>query len=385
MTSFLIRNIQIAMPDGSVIDGEIFVEDGKIATVSSEFIEDSALERMDGQGCLVLPGFIDVHIHGADGADFMDGSEESFENIATAVPSEGTTSFLATTLTQSENDIAKAIDAGRRFMEQNESGAEMLGFHLEGPFIHPEQAGAQPVEFIRKPSFDVLERWFGEALDHLKIVTLAPECDVGLEMTERLAECGIIVSGGHTKATFADIRQAAERGLSHLTHFGNAMSGLHHREIGAVGAGFLLEQLHCEVIADGIHLSSDMMRLIYKSIGPERIILITDSMRAKGLPDGSYTLAGQDVQVVGAKATLLDGTLAGSVLKMDEAVRMMRDIGANLSDLIRMSSTNAAKRLGVFDRKGSIEIGKDADLVLLDAEFQVQATICRGKVCFSRK
>jgi N-acetylglucosamine-6-phosphate deacetylase len=374
------------MPDGSTMEGEIFVENGKIGTVSDESKEGFSGKRMDGLGCIVLPGFIDIHIHGANGDDFMDGTEESFEKIAKALPKEGTTSFLATTLTQSDDDIVKAIEAGGTFMARNETGAEMLGFHLEGPFIHSEQAGAQPVEFIRKPSFVLLERWFGEKIGHLKVVTLAPECDEGLQVTRRLADQGIIVSAGHTKATFADITLALEHGISHLTHFGNAMSGLHHREIGTVGAGFLLEQLHCEVIADGIHLSEDMLRLIYKTIGPERMILITDSMRAKGLPEGSYTLAGQRVDVVDAKATLKNGTLAGSVLKMDEAVRMMRKVGnCTLLDLMRMSSSNAAKRLGVFDRKGSIEVGKDADLVLINTDFQVQATICRGKVSFSRE
>lgn len=385
MISLLIHNIQIAMPDGRVMDGEIVVENGKIATVSHVAIEDFVGNLMDGQGCLVLPGFIDIHIHGADGADFMDGDDDSYERIASALPKEGTTSFLATTLTQSEDDIAKAVDAGRRFMERNEIGAEMLGFHLEGPFIHPEQAGAQPVEFIQKPSFALLEGWFGKELGHLKVVTLAPECDEGLDMTRRLKERGIIVSAGHTKASFEEIKHAVNHGLSHLTHFGNAMSGLHHREIGVVGAGLLLNQLYCEVIADGIHLSEDMLRLLYKQIGPERIILITDSMRAKGLPNGLYTLAGQDVNVVGLKATLADGTLAGSVLKMDQAVRMMQSVGADLPDLIRMSSSNAAKRLGVFERKGSIEVGKDADLVLMDADFQVRTTICRGKVSYSRE
>lgn len=380
MTSLLIHNIQIAMPDGRVMDGEIVVENGKIAIVSEGAIEGFSGTRMDGQGCFALPGFIDIHIHGADGADFMDGDDDSFERIASALPKEGTTSFLATTLTQSEDDIAKAVDAGRRFMEQNETGAEMLGIHLEGPFIHPEQAGAQPVEFIQKPSFALLEEWFGKELRHLKVVTLAPDCDEGLDMTRRLMERGIIVSAGHTKASFEEIKHAVNYGLSHLTHFGNAMSGLHHREIGVVGAGFLLDQLRCEVIADGIHLSEDMLRLIYKQIGPERTILITDSMRAKGLPNGSYMLAGQDVKVVGRKATLANGTLAGSVLKMDDAVRMMRNIGADLPDLIKMSSANAAKRLGVYDRKGSIEVGKDADLVLMDADLQVRTTICRGKV-----
>ncbi|WP_432363935.1 N-acetylglucosamine-6-phosphate deacetylase [Sporosarcina sp. UB5] len=381
----LIHNVQLAMPDGGMMEGEIVIENGKISTVSAVSIKDFTGSRLDGQSCLVLPGFIDIHIHGAAGADFMDGNEESFEKIATALPKEGTTSFLATTLTQSDDDIRKAVFAGKDFMKRNETGAEMLGFHLEGPFIHPERSGAQPIEFIRKPNFELLKRWFGENLDHLKVVTLAPDCDEGLEMTRRLAELGIVVSAGHTKATFADMAQAVNHGLTHLTHFGNAMSGLHHREIGVVGAGLLLQELHCEVIADGIHLSEDMLHLIYKRIGPERIILITDSMRAKGLPDGLYTLAGQDVKVVGAQATLADGTLAGSVLKMDEAVRMMRKFGGQLTDLIKMSSSNAAKRLGVFDRKGSIEVGKDADLVLMDTEFQVQATICRGKVCFSRE
>lgn len=371
------------MPNGNVMKGEIVVVDGKIATVSNMAINDFAGKRMDGQGCLVLPGFIDIHIHGAVGADFMDGAVEQFEKIANALPIEGTTSFLATTLTQTADDIAKAVDTGNRFLSQNETGAEMLGFHLEGPFIHPEQAGAQPNEFIQKPSFALLERWFGERLAHLKVVTLAPECDEDLHMTRRLADRDIIVSAGHTKAAFEDIAQAVDHGLSHLTHFGNAMTGLHHREIGTVGAGFLLEQLYCEVIADGIHLSKDMLRLLYKKIGPERIILITDSMRAKGLPDGLYTLARQNVEVVGTKATLANGTLAGSVLKMYGAVQMMRQIGANLSELIKMSSSNAAKRLGVFDRKGSIEAGKDADLVLLDTDFQVHATICRGKVSHS--
>lgn len=385
MTSLLIHNIRIALPDRIVTEGEIIVENGKIAFVSDESIEGFTGERYDGQGCLVLPGFIDIHIHGAEGADFMDGTQESFVKIANTLPKEGTTSFLATTLTQSDEDIRKVVKAGRSFMEWNENDAEMLGLHLEGPFIHPEQSGAQPVEFIQKPSLSLLKQWFEEDFGCLKIVTLAPECDEGLEMTQQLANRGIIVSAGHTKATFADITQAVDQGLSHLTHFGNAMSGLHHREIGVVGAGFLLEQLHCEVIADGVHLSQDMLRLLYKKIGPERIILITDAMRAKGLTDGLYTLAGQDVEVIGSKATLANGTLAGSILKMDEAVRMMRGMDVNLADLMRMSSSNAASRLGVFDRKGSIEVGKDADFVLMDNDFQVQSTICRGKVSFSRE
>lgn len=373
------------MEDGTFIEGEMLLENGRILQISSEPINGFIGNQLDGEGCLALPGFIDIHIHGAEGFDFMDGQEDAFSKIAQSLPKEGTTSFLATTLTQSEADIMKSIKAGNSFMKANEINAEMLGFHMEGPFINQEQAGAQPIAFIQNPIFELAEKWFGKSLNSLKIVTLAPELDDQHAMTSRLYEKNVIVSAGHTNATFFDIKKAMDHGLSHLTHFGNAMSGLHHREIGVVGAGLLLDQLFCEVIADGIHTSKDMLQLMVKTIGAERIILITDSMRAKGLSDGDYTLAGQVVNVLDGKATLRDGTLAGSVLKMDAALRYMFELtSCSVQDLINMTSANAAKRLGVFDRKGSIEVGKDADIVLLDNDLHVHTTICRGKVSYAR-
>lgn len=388
MTAMLIQNIRIALPKGQLMTGEILMDDGKIVQISDQPIDSWSGARFDGEGSIALPGFIDHHIHGAMGADFMDGDEQAFTTIASYLPREGTTSFLATTLTQSAKNIQRAVDCGERFMSvknaRSANGAEMLGFHLEGPFIHPDQAGAQPLEFIREPSTDLVQEWFGKDLEHLKVVTMAPETDKDFNLIQYLTEHGVISSAGHTTATYAQIEQATHFGLRHLTHFCNAMTGLHHREIGVVGAGLLNDQLFCEVIADGIHISDDMLKLMLKVIGSDRIVLITDSMRAKGLTDGTYTLADQQVEVVGAKATLANGTLAGSVLKMNDGIKKIQSLAdVSLHDMMKMTSINAAQRLGVYDRKGSIDIGKDADIVLLDDQFDVHSTFCMGRMSYA--
>lgn len=260
----------------------------------------------------------------------------------------------------------------------------MLGFHLEGPFIHPDYAGAQPREYIQAPSADLLVEWFGEELRDLRIVTLAPELEGGVELVRLLSSKGIIPSAGHSSASFQEIQQAADAGLSHLTHFANAMTGLHHREVGAVGAGMLDERLFCEIIADGVHLSEEMLQLLTRVIGFDRLLLITDSMRAKNLPDGSYILGDQQVEVTGKKAVLADGKLAGSVLKMNKGLQLLRQTtGISWRDAIRITSENAAARLGISDRKGSLESGRDADIVLLDDMGNVKFTFCRGRLGFA--
>ncbi len=385
MSDYLIQNVKICIEDGQIIDGEILISNGIIQEISQTKILTSVRNRIDGEGLLAIPGFIDIHIHGAVGADFMDCETEASKRIATYLPSEGTTSYLATTLTHSPERIREAIQVNREMMDEEiRNGAEMLGFHLEGPFIHPEQAGAQPLPFIRKPSITLLKDWFGEQLTNLKVITLAPELDNEYEMIQLLAGRNVIISAGHSKATFEELKGAIKHGLSHLTHYTNAMTGLHHREIGIVGAGLLQDELFCELIADGVHLSEDMLLLLIKIIGPERLILITDSMRAKGLSDGIYTLADQQVRVLGSKATLENGTLAGSVLKMNEAVARMKRLSSwSVQDLVKISSGNAAKRLGVYDRKGSITVGKDADIVLVNDSFDVCYTFCKGGLSYS--
>lgn len=386
MKEMLITNIRLVMPDGSLKPGTIAVNEDKIVRTAVGELGAFTGRKFDGEGAIALPGFIDIHIHGAAGADFMDGTEDAYATIAGVLPAEGTTSFLATTLTDSYEHISKAVAAGKSFAASTKNcvAAEMLGFHLEGPFIQPDFAGAQPREYIRTPSSELLAAWFGEQMNDLSIVTLAPELDGSLEMIKLLHNKGVIASGGHTAASFEDIQRAADAGLSHLTHFANAMTGLHHRNVGTVGAGMLDERLCCEIIADGVHLSPEMLQLITLTIGFERMVLITDSIRAKGLPDGSYTLGNQQVEVSGNKAYLADGTLAGSVLKMNEGLRLLTQIiGLSFWDASLLTSGNAAERLGIGDRKGSLRAGYDADIVLLDEACNVKFTFCRGRLSYA--
>ena len=385
MYELVIRNVQIPNQTNPVTIG---IVDGLIQIVEETVETQEGTRVIDGTDLVGLPGFIDLHLHGANLADFMDGDVQAVKDIAHYLPKEGTTSFLATTLTQSPEAIKLAIHSFKTYKQSDavKLGAQVLGVHLEGPFINELLAGAQPREFIEKPSVEQLEHWFGEELEELKIITLAPEMDENNNVIRHVVSKGVIASAGHTNATYLDIQAAMTVGLSHLTHYGNAMRGLHHREIGVIGAGMLEEQLYCEVIADGIHVGEDMLQLIYKKIGPERILLITDSMRAKGMGDGDYHLGGQAVEVIGHEARLEDGTLAGSVLKMNDALKIMkRATGATLEELAQMSSTNAAERLGIANCKGKISPGMDADIVLLDKDWQVKYTIIAGEIIFKQE
>lgn len=384
MTTTVLKNLQIVLESGVIERGHLVLADGKIANILPMHEEVPGKEIIDGRGAFAFPGFIDCHIHGAAGFDFMDDEPEAGQRIAQAIPAEGTTSFLATTITQTTERISRAIENGKHFMAtqvaSSDASAEMLGFHLEGPFIHLSQCGAQPVEAIREPDWNLVNTWFRGDLSALKIVSLAPELPGALELIKKLSNMDIITSAAHTTATYEELKRAKSSGLRHLTHFTNAMTGLHHREIGVVGGGILDDEFYLEVIADGIHLHPDMLELLYKVVGSTRILLITDSMRAKGKPNGTYDLGGQQVTVRGNRAELASGTLAGSVLKMNEAVQLLNQlIPLTPLDIMRMTSMNAAVRLGVYDRKGSLAIGKDADIVLLRDDYSVQDTFCRGR------
>lgn len=389
MRSILLQNVRICMEDGRLIIGSLRLSDGVIA----EIIEDNRndirgdWEVIDGSHGIVFPGFIDIHIHGAAGSDIMDKNPESISTVARALPAEGTTSFLATTMTQSTDTIVSAIKNISSYMDkQKNDAAQLLGIHLEGPYIHPNQAGAQPVEFIVKPSITSFKKLTKDSLRLLKIITLAPELDKEFTFVKYLKEHGIIISSGHTSANHEEMTEAVNNGVTHLTHLCNAMDGIKHRgAMGPVGSAILDKRLFVEVIADGVHISSEMMKIIYECVGPERIMLITDAMRAKGLADGNYSLGGQDVIVSNGRATLKDGTLAGSVLRFSEGLRIFKEAtGASVFELKEISSSVAARRLGLWDRKGSIEIGKDADLVVVDDSFEVQFTFIMGKLVFNR-
>jgi N-acetylglucosamine-6-phosphate deacetylase len=366
--------------------GYIVIEDGTIRTIGQ-----GSPEQQDGTVVLsfppaykIVPGMIDLHIHGAAGADTMDATLQALGTIAAHLPAEGTTGFLATTMTQAGNAIEKALEAVAGYIESPAGvGAEVLGVHLEGPFISPKRTGAQPVHLIRGMDIDTFDRWQSLSGGNIKLVTLAPEREGGLAFTRHLVQEGVVASIGHSDATFAEAVKGIEAGITHATHLYNGMRGLHHRDPGTAGAVLLHKEVKAELIADGIHVHPDMINLTYKNKGPEGIILITDAMRAKCLGSGTYELGGQEVHVDNGRATLADGTLAGSVLEMRDAVRnIMQFTGCSLQDIILMTSTNPAKQIGVYDRKGSISQGKDADIVVLDEDNRVVLTLCRGKIAY---
>ncbi len=367
--------------DGYIkIDGKKIIEVGHIEQLR---IEDNEYYITAPKNSSLLPGMIDIHIHGAAGADVMDGTLSSLHTIAKALVKEGTTSFLATTMTQEERVITKALQTVANFKESDDE-AEILGIHLEGPFIHPLKAGAQPKEYIIEPSIEQFDIWQKYANGLIKIVTLAPERPNGLKLVQHLKNKGVIVSIGHSDATYEQSIEAISTGASHFTHLYNAMKGLHHREAGTVGAA-LLSSNYVEMIVDGKHASKEMVDLAFKLKGAEKILMITDAMRAKYLADGEYDLGGQKVYVSDDEAKLLDGTLAGSILKMNDAVRNMREYThCSLESIVQMTSANQAQRLNV-PNKGSIAVGMDADVVILTSSHEVWMTICRGQIAYERE
>jgi N-acetylglucosamine-6-phosphate deacetylase len=335
------------------------------------------------ENAVVLPGFIDEHIHGAGGADAMDATEASLSTIANTVAAEGTTAFLATTMTQSRENILAAMRAVKEYRECEHDGARLIGIHLEGPFIAAAHKGAQPLEYVAKPDIAVFDEYNKASGDAIKIVTLAPEEDGACELIAHLFENGIVSSVGHTGAKCADIEKAIGFGARSVTHTYNAQSALHHREIGTVGSAMLFDELSCELIADTIHVSVPAIKLLAKCKPDGKLILITDAMRAKGIADGESELGGQKVFVKNGEARLSDGTLAGSVLRMNRAIEnMVKHAGMSLTEACDLATINPARALGIDGEAGSIREGKRADFAVLDDKFNVLYTVCGGKIIY---
>ncbi|MGN0822144.1 MAG: N-acetylglucosamine-6-phosphate deacetylase [Candidatus Gallimonas sp.] len=334
------------------------------------------------EGALLLPGFIDVHVHGAGGCDAMDASGEALQTIGRTLAKEGTTGFLATTMTQSEENIRKALEAVAGYV--GEDGARVLGVHLEGPFLSPAFAGVQPREYIAEPDVSQFDKYDRASGGKIKIVTIAPEEKGAESLVSHLSEKGIVASLGHSAATAEDVRRAIASGARSVTHTFNAQSPCKHRQIGLAGSAMLYDDLNCELIADGVHVSFDAIRLLVKNKPKDKLTLITDAIRAKGCGDGESELGGQKVYVKDGQARLADGTLAGSVLKMNVAIRnMVREVGVPLETAVDFATKNPAKLLGVYDRTGSIEKGKQADFTVLDRDFNVLMTVVCGKTVYS--
>lgn len=386
--ALIIKHVHIYTENDVIKNGTLRIENGKISQIlqseQSMATYPSFFKVINGQGLYAIPGFIDGHIHGANGRDVMDATEEAIDTIAKTLPAEGTTSFLATTITQSKENISRALENIAHY--PNKQGyAEVLGVHLEGPFIEKSKKGAQPLEHIMNPNIEQFDQWQQQSGGKIKTITMAPELDQDGSFISHVANQGVNVSAGHTKATFHDMKKAVKYGVRQVTHICNAMSGIHHRDIGVVGAALLLNDLRAELIADRIHVSDEMMQLIYDQMGSERLMLITDAMRAKCLPPGDYELGGQPVKVTNDRAVLHDDTLAGSILKMYNAAQNMLKLDrVTLRHIIEMASVNPAKQLSVFDRKGSLTTGKDADILLVNDMLDISYTICRGVIAYER-
>ena len=374
-----IVNGKIILPD-SIVEGRALLFDEKIAGLS-ETVPEGA-EIIDAKGRYVAPGLVDIHIHGYLGEDTSDGSVEGIRKMAEGIVKNGVTAWLPTTMTVSYDDLRHAFDAVRVLMDKknNPKGAQIMGVHAEGPFINPSKKGAQAVEYIRPADAPFLI----ENSDVIRIVTIAPEMPGALDCIREVTEkTSILVSMGHTAANYETAKAGIEAGVRHATHLFNAMTPLNHRDPGVVGASLADDRVSTELIADTFHISPDLFGLVAKVKG-DNLILITDCTRACGLEDGEYTLGGQPIFVKGIECRLADGTIAGSVLKLNNAIRNMRDhTSLPLEQIVRMASINAARCIGLDKTKGSLEAGKDADIILADENFAVSETIIAGETVWA--
>ena len=383
----LIYNARLFTPNPAGLIGWLLVENGLIHALgfgnTPDFSHKTSLQSIDAQGENLLPGFIDLHVHGAMGHEVMDASVPGLKELARFYASHGVTAFLATTWTASRPSILKALQLVEEMQDHIQGGATLLGVHLEGPYLNPARCGAQDVNFIRRADKD-------EALEFLetgviRLLALAPEYDENLWLIEECVRRGVTVSAAHTAANYEQLQRAVEHGVTQLTHSYNAMQGLGHRELGTIGAAMALPQIQCELIADNIHVHPAAQKILVDVKGPSGVILITDAVRAAGLPEGDYVLDNRSVQVQHGAVRLQDGTLAGSVLTMERALQnICAATGRSLEEMWVTSSLNAARAIGISSQKGSLEVGKAADLVLLDKSFNVRLTVVKGAIVFSK-
>ena len=380
-----IKNGRIITPSKTIEKGVVIFEDEKIIAVGQE--SDVKMPKnakiIDASGKIVAPGFIDIHIHGGKGRDIMDASYEAINEIAKFVASHGTTSFVPTTISAPRPNLLSAMEAVKTAMKKGTDGAEVLGVHLEGPYISLEKHGAHNTNYIRRPSVEEFEEIW-EACNHaVRIVTLAPEIEGSKLLIQKLRELGTVASIGHSNATYIQAVDAIKQGVRHATHVFGRMSGFDHREPGVVGAVLVHDELTAELICDSIHVHPAAMDLLTRAKGSKKVVLVTDAIRAADMPDGKYGLGKQYIIVKDGVSRLESGDLAGSTLTMDRAVRnIMKLVGLPLQTAVEMATINPAAVINVDKNKGSLEPGKDADIVIIDDEINVYMTIVKGNIVY---
>ena len=366
-------------------------EAGRIVAVGADVRPADGDRIVDASGLTLLPGFIDIHSHGRSGADFCDATDDAFEKIGTGKLADGVTSFLATGLTRPDDELAEMCRCAERY-RANGAGATCLGVHLEGPFFNGDMAGAQNPAYLKKPDAALVKRLDG--ISPVLKVSLAPELEGAEDCIRELSDAGIVTSGGHSAADYDTFEKARSAGMTHLTHFCNAMMPIHHLRPTMVTGGLLADDVFVEIITDGVHLSDPMIRLIAKAKGPDRLMVITDAMCAAGEPDGTYSLGGLRVKVERGRATLADvpydpkavvSNVAGSVaLYPDCFRRFVRVTGWPLEECVKAAGFNQCRSMGIYDR-GEIAAGQIADMVLVDDDFVPQKTIVGGVVKFEKE
>ena len=336
---------------------------------------------LDASGCYVIPGLVDVHFHGCVGEDFSDATAEGLQKIADFELSQGMTYICPAGMTLPEDQLTKICENTAAHRAKNSGGAEVVGAHLEGPFLSMAKKGAQNGNFLHAPDIDMLRRLQKAAQGSVKLVTVAPEEPNAMEFIRGASQDGITVSVGHTAAGYEIASAAFGAGATHATHLYNGMPSLHHREPGVIGAAFDAPGTRVELICDGIHIHGSVVRLTFQMFGKERVVLISDSLRATGMPDGRYPFGGQEIEVHGNRATIADHpeTLAGSVTSLMGCLRQAVQFGIPLADAVRASSYNPAQAIGIDDRAGSLENGKEASVVLLDEkDLSIRAIVFKG-------
>jgi N-acetylglucosamine-6-phosphate deacetylase len=366
------------MPGGVVV-----VEGSKIREVSPEDIEKGEVINMTG--CIVAPGFVDIHVHGGGGYDVMDSSPGALDGLSMFLAQGGVTSFLPTAHTAPRDAILEAARGVRRAIEGGTGGARVLGLHMEGPYISPERCGAQNRDHVRKPEIGELDEVDGESGGNLRLVTMAPEVEGALGAITWLNSRGKTAAAGHTDATHEEAVAAFDAGMSHVSHLFNGMRPFHHREPGVVGATFGDGRVTVELIADGFHVHPTALKMAVRLKGAESTALVSDSIAPAGMSNGEYDFGGLKVSVKKDRSLLESGRLAGSTIRLCDAVRNMVELAdSSIAEAVEMVTLTPARIVGVDDRKGSLVPGMDADIIVLDRNFSVMLTMVEGGIVYRR-
>jgi len=384
MSTILLHAARALTPTTELTDAGILIRDGVIEAVGprQDMTLPSGATEISAAGQTAIPGFIDIHIHGAGGHDVMEGTGEAMSTVAQTLARHGTTSFVATTVTASPDDTCRSVEGIARYITQQfetlQPKAEVLGVHYEGPFINKARRGVHPAEWVQLPSAELLQRFVQAAAGKARILTIAPELLGAIPCIHAARDAGIVVAMGHTDATYEQARAGIVHGARHAVHVYNAMRPFSHRDSGVIGDVLTSQEVTAELIADGIHVEEAAMRLLLQAKGAGCVILISDGLSATGMPDGKYMLGNFEVTVSGGVCRNAEGKLAGSTLTLDRALRNVVALGISLPDAVRMLTTNPAKLLGIEFKKGALRTGADADIVLLDENLQLTNVWTRG-------